>query len=102
MSRNPEDVRQEFDREIAAAGTPEAIEEIRVRYVGRKAGLVRSLLQGLGSLPPPRSCPGPTPGWAFGVALFSLGVAPACCSACGNQGACGFTWGNIGMSYQVR
>jgi len=52
MSRTPEDVRQEFDREIAGARTPEAIEEIRVRYVGRKAGVVRSLLQGLGSLPP--------------------------------------------------
>ncbi len=52
MPRSPQEVRNEFDQEIAQASTPEDLERIRVRYIGRKAGLVRELLQSLGSLPP--------------------------------------------------
>jgi phenylalanyl-tRNA synthetase alpha chain len=51
MPRSPQEVRDEFDQEIAQASTPEDLERIRVRYIGRKAGLVRELLQSLGSLP---------------------------------------------------
>ncbi|MGD8377632.1 MAG: phenylalanine--tRNA ligase subunit alpha [Acidobacteriota bacterium] len=51
MSLDPEKIRQEFDRDLAAASTPADLESIRVRYVGRKAGLVRAVLQSLGSLP---------------------------------------------------
>ncbi len=52
MPRSPQEVRNEFDQEIAQASTPEDLERIRVRYIGRKAGLVRELLRSLGSLPP--------------------------------------------------
>ncbi|TDI12795.1 MAG: phenylalanine--tRNA ligase subunit alpha [Acidobacteria bacterium] len=51
MPRSPQEVRDQFDQEIAQASTPEDLERIRVRYIGRKAGLVRELLQSLGSLP---------------------------------------------------
>ncbi len=51
MPSSHEEVRSAFDKEIAGATTPEDLERIRVRYIGRKAGLVRELLQSLGSLP---------------------------------------------------
>jgi phenylalanyl-tRNA synthetase alpha chain len=52
MPRSPQEVRNGFDQEIGQASTPEDLERVRVRYIGRKAGLVRELLQSLGSLPP--------------------------------------------------
>ena len=52
MNRDPEQIRGEVDRALTAVRTPEDLEAIRVRYVGRKAGVVRDLLQALGDLPP--------------------------------------------------
>jgi len=51
MSRNAEEIRRQFDAELAAAQGAEAVEQLRVRYLGRKAGVVRDLLQALGALP---------------------------------------------------
>ncbi len=51
MPPSPQELRSQFDQEIAQASTPGDLERIRVRYIGRKAGLVRALLQSLGSLP---------------------------------------------------
>ena len=51
MSRTADEIRRQFDVELAAARGAEAVEQLRVRYLGRKAGAVRDLLQSLGSLP---------------------------------------------------
>ena len=48
MPRSPQEVRNGFDQEIGQVSTPEDLERIRVRYIGRKAGLVRELLQKIG------------------------------------------------------
>jgi phenylalanyl-tRNA synthetase alpha chain len=42
--------RQQFDRELASAGDAAAVEEVRVRYLGRKSGLLTSLLKDLRSV----------------------------------------------------
>ena len=52
MNRTPQQVREEFDRDLAGASSADDLEVLRVRYVGRKAGVVREILQSLGSLPP--------------------------------------------------
>jgi phenylalanyl-tRNA synthetase alpha chain len=52
LHRDPEQIRKEFDRDLAAARTADDLEAVRVRYVGRKAGRVRDLLQSLGELSP--------------------------------------------------
>ena len=51
MPETAEDIRRAFDQDVARAQDADALEQIRVRYLGRKAGLVRELLQGLGKLP---------------------------------------------------
>jgi phenylalanyl-tRNA synthetase alpha chain len=44
-------IRRQFDRDLAAAEGPTAVEEVRVRYLGRKSGLVTALLRDLRDLP---------------------------------------------------
>jgi phenylalanyl-tRNA synthetase alpha chain len=44
-------LRQEAEAAIGAAANPEALEELRVRYLGRKSELT-GVLRGIGSLPP--------------------------------------------------
>ncbi|MFQ5877639.1 MAG: phenylalanine--tRNA ligase subunit alpha [Acidobacteriota bacterium] len=40
-------IREQFDREIAAARTAGAVREVRLRYLGRRAGLLTALLKDL-------------------------------------------------------
>ncbi|HTZ38390.1 MAG TPA: phenylalanine--tRNA ligase subunit alpha [Stellaceae bacterium] len=47
---DPEQLRADGLREIAAAATPAALDEVRVRYLGRQ-GRVTGLMRGLGALP---------------------------------------------------
>jgi phenylalanyl-tRNA synthetase alpha chain len=51
MSERIEELRAQAEREIAAAGTTDALEELRVRHLGRKAELPQ-LLRGVAQLPP--------------------------------------------------
>jgi phenylalanyl-tRNA synthetase alpha chain len=51
MSERIEELRAQAEREIAAATTSEALEELRVRHLGRKAELPQ-LLRGVAQLPP--------------------------------------------------
>jgi phenylalanyl-tRNA synthetase alpha chain len=44
--------RQQFDRELAAARSAAAVEEVRVRYLGRRSGLLTSLLKDLRDVSP--------------------------------------------------
>ncbi|HKJ36979.1 MAG TPA: phenylalanine--tRNA ligase subunit alpha [Solirubrobacterales bacterium] len=46
-----EEIRAEAEAEIAAAGDSEALEQLRVRYLGRKAELT-AILRGIGALEP--------------------------------------------------
>ncbi len=52
MRRRAQEMRRQFDCDLAAAGTPAALEEVRVRYLGRRAGLLTGLLKELRDLPP--------------------------------------------------
>jgi len=54
VRRRAEEIRRRFDRDLAAAGTASALEEVRVRYLGRRSGLVTALLKELRDLPPPQ------------------------------------------------
>ena len=45
-------LRQEFERDLAAAATDAALRVVRDRYLARKDGLVSNLLKGLGQVPP--------------------------------------------------
>jgi phenylalanyl-tRNA synthetase alpha chain len=45
-------LRQEFERDLAAAATEAALRVVRDRYLARKGGLVSNLLKGLGQVPP--------------------------------------------------
>jgi len=45
-------LREDFDRELAAAGDPSALQALRDRYLGRKAGAITALMKSLGSLTP--------------------------------------------------
>jgi phenylalanyl-tRNA synthetase alpha chain len=51
MTERIEELRAQAEREIAAASTSEALEELRVRHLGRKAELPQ-LLRGVAQLPP--------------------------------------------------
>jgi phenylalanyl-tRNA synthetase alpha chain len=46
------EIRQQFDRDLGAARDGTALEEIRVRYLGRRAGLVTTLVRDLRDVPP--------------------------------------------------
>jgi phenylalanyl-tRNA synthetase alpha chain len=45
-------LREDFDRELTAAGDASALQALRDRYLGRKAGLITALMKSLGSLGP--------------------------------------------------
>jgi phenylalanyl-tRNA synthetase alpha chain len=45
-------LRQEFERDLAAAANDAALRVVRDRYLARKGGLVSNLLKGLGQVPP--------------------------------------------------
>jgi phenylalanyl-tRNA synthetase alpha chain len=45
-------LREDFDRELTAAGDPSALQALRDRYLGRKAGAITALMKSLGSLTP--------------------------------------------------
>jgi len=48
---NPQQVKDAGLGEVAAAASPEALEEVRIKYLGRQ-GVVTGLMRGLGTLPP--------------------------------------------------
>jgi phenylalanyl-tRNA synthetase alpha chain len=50
------ELRSEAEAAVAAAGGPEALEELRVRYLGRKAELTQ-ILRGIATLPPEQRGP---------------------------------------------
>ena len=52
MERRVQEIRRQFDRELAAAADPQSLEALRVRYVGRRAGLVTTLLKDLRDVAP--------------------------------------------------
>src|SRR5438477_7585450 len=45
-------LREEFDREVAAAGDASVLQTLRDRYLGRKAGAITALMKSLGSFAP--------------------------------------------------
>src|SRR4030081_761260 len=45
-------LREDFDRELTAAGDASALQALRDRYLGRKAGVITALMKSLGSLGP--------------------------------------------------
>ena len=45
-------LREDFDRELTAAGDASALQALRDRYLGRKAGAITVLMKSLGSLTP--------------------------------------------------
>jgi len=49
-----EEIRRQFDRDLSAAADTAALEEVRTRYLGRRAGLVTALLRDLREAPPAR------------------------------------------------
>jgi phenylalanyl-tRNA synthetase alpha chain len=51
VRRRAEEIRRRFDQDLSAAGTAVAVEEVRVRYLGRRAGLVTELLKDLRNVP---------------------------------------------------
>jgi phenylalanyl-tRNA synthetase alpha chain len=52
VRRRAEEIRRAFDRDLAAARDAAGVEEVRVRYLGRRAGVVTSLLKDLRDVPP--------------------------------------------------
>jgi phenylalanyl-tRNA synthetase alpha chain len=52
VQRRAETIRQQFDQELAAAGDAVALEQVRLRYVGRKSGLLTGLLKDLKQVEP--------------------------------------------------
>ncbi|MEN6475783.1 MAG: phenylalanine--tRNA ligase subunit alpha [Syntrophaceae bacterium] len=49
MERQLEEIRKEFQQELAQAGSPQELEELKVRYLGRK-GVLTSILRQMSSL----------------------------------------------------
>ena len=47
METRVQEIRRAFDRDLAAASDKEALAAIRVRYLGRRAGLLTGLLKDL-------------------------------------------------------
>ena len=52
MQSRVQDVRRQFDRDLEAATDPVSLSAVRLRYLGRKAGLVTGLLKDLRAVPP--------------------------------------------------
>jgi phenylalanyl-tRNA synthetase alpha chain len=51
MRSRVQEIRSRFDRDLAAARDAAAVDEVRVRYLGRRAGLVTDLLKELRRVP---------------------------------------------------
>ncbi|MBI4169979.1 MAG: phenylalanine--tRNA ligase subunit alpha, partial [Acidobacteria bacterium] len=51
MEDRVQEVRRQFDRDLASARDAAAVDEIRVRYVGRRAGILTALLKDLRDVP---------------------------------------------------
>ena len=51
MQSRVHEIRREFDRDLAGARDPEALERVRARYLGRRAGLLTGLLRDLREVP---------------------------------------------------
>jgi phenylalanyl-tRNA synthetase alpha chain len=49
---NPDQLREEFDQQLAAAIQSGNVQPVRDRYLGRKDGLITRLLKDLGTVPP--------------------------------------------------
>jgi len=47
-----QEIRQRFDREVAGAKDTAALDEVRTRYLGRRAGILTALLRDLRDAPP--------------------------------------------------
>ncbi len=54
MQSRVEEIRRQFDRDLAQAADTASLEEIRTRYLGRRAGLVTALLRDLRDSPAAR------------------------------------------------
>ena len=54
MESRVEEIRHQFDRDLALAADAASLEEVRTRYLGRRAGLVTALLRDLREAPPAR------------------------------------------------
>jgi len=52
LKRRLHELREEFDRDLAAAGDASALQALRDRYLGRKAGAITGLMKSLGQLSP--------------------------------------------------
>ena len=52
MQSRVREIRQQFDRDVAGAKDAAALDEVRTRYLGRRAGLLTALLRDLRDAPP--------------------------------------------------
>jgi phenylalanyl-tRNA synthetase alpha chain len=67
VQQSLEELKRQFERELAASATPEALEALRVKFLGRKSELT-ALMKQLGTCPPEQR-------GALGKALNTLKVA---------------------------
>ena len=52
MQSRVQEIRRQFDRDVAGAKDAAALDEVRARYLGRRAGLLTALLRDLRDAPP--------------------------------------------------
>ena len=52
MQSRVQDIRRQFDRDLARVKDAASLEDVRTRYLGRRAGLVTALLRELRETPP--------------------------------------------------
>ncbi len=65
MQSRVQDIRRQFDHDLARVQDADSLEEVRTRYLGRRAGLVTALLRELREAPPEKRA-------AFGKAVNEL------------------------------
>src|SRR2546428_12163575 len=65
MQSRVQDIRRQFDHDLARVQDADSLEEVRTRYLGRRAGLVTALLRELRAAPPEKRA-------AFGKAVNEL------------------------------
>ena len=51
MQSRVQEIRREFDRDLAGARDPDTLERVRARYLGRRAGLLTGLMRDLREVP---------------------------------------------------
>src|SRR2546428_6733898 len=51
MQSRVQEIRREFDRDLAGARDPDTLERVRARYLGRRAGLLTDLMRDLREVP---------------------------------------------------